>query len=145
VVLRLRTLARRPLEQHLELGLEGRDLLEQSAAVAVAAVGVPGGEETCCEREAGFAEPLLRGEALAVGGEVPEQMCPAELALLGVEVVVGPPAIRAGDAGEILAEQRRDLTLVTAGGDPEQALPARSKRPRACAARPPSASRSRRC
>ncbi len=58
-----------------------------------------------------------------MGGEVPEQVCPAELALLGVEVVVGAPAIRAGDAGEILAEQRPDLTLVTAGGDPEQRCP----------------------
>jgi len=54
-----------------------------------------------------------------VGGEVAHEVSPTELAPLGVEVVVGPPAIGAGDAGEVLAEQRLGLALVAVGGDPE--------------------------
>ncbi len=110
---------RRPFEQRLELGLEWRDLFKEVGAIARLPVVVPGREQPSCEREAGLAELLLGGEPFAVGGEVPGQVRPAELALFGVEVVVGAPAIRAGDAGEVLAEQRLDLALMTAGGDPE--------------------------
>src|SRR5665648_362454 len=41
----------------------------------------------------------------------------AELASLRVEVVVGPPAVRAGHAGELLAEQRLRLAAVAIGSD----------------------------
>src|SRR5665647_2283997 len=41
----------------------------------------------------------------------------AELASLRVEVVVGPPAVRAGHAGELLAEQRLGLAAVAIGSD----------------------------
>src|SRR5450759_1268338 len=43
----------------------------------------------------------------------------AELASLRVEVVVGPPAVRAGDAGELLAEQRLGLAAVAPLGAAE--------------------------
>jgi len=57
-----------------------------------------------------------------VGGEVPDQVGPAELASFGGEVVVGPPAIGGGDAREALAEQRLGFALVAVGGDPEDGL-----------------------
>src|SRR5665647_923887 len=47
------------------------------------------------------------------------QVRPAELASFHIEVVVGPPAVRAGDAGELLAEQRLGLAAVATLGDPE--------------------------
>jgi len=120
VVLGLGALARRLFEQRFELGLERRDLLEQAGAVAVLPVVLPGLEEPLGDREACLAELFLGGESLAVGGEVADEVRPAELALCGVEIVVGPPAIRADDAREVLAEQRLDLALMTAGGDPEE-------------------------
>src|SRR6266545_8145574 len=46
----------------------------------------------------------------------------AELAALGREVVVGRPAVRAGDASEVLAEERLRLALVAVGRDPEDRL-----------------------
>ncbi len=69
--------------------------------------------------EAVAAELLLFGHALAVGGEVSEQVRPAELPLVGVEVVVAAPAVGADDPGEALAEQRPGLEAVTSGSDPE--------------------------
>ena len=41
----------------------------------------------------GLAELLLCAQALRVGGEVPEEMRPTDLTSLGIEIVVGPPAI----------------------------------------------------
>ena len=58
-----------------------------------------------------------------MGGEVADEMSPAELSPFGIEVVVGPPAIGAGDAGELLAEQRLGLAAVAVGGDPQQRHP----------------------
>jgi hypothetical protein len=97
-------LARRPLEQRPELVLEWGDSLDQAGAVAVVPVRVPGGEDVRGDREAGLAELLLGAEPLAVGGEVSEQVRPAGLASLRVEVVVGPPAVGADDACDVLAE-----------------------------------------
>ena len=76
------------------------------------------------DQEAAVAELFLFGHAFAVGGEVSEQVGPAELALGGVEVVVAAPAVRADDPGEALAEQRPGLEGVAAGRDPEDRGPA---------------------
>jgi hypothetical protein len=54
-----------------------------------------------------------------VGGEVAEQVRPAELAPFGVEVVVAAPAVGADDPAVPLAEQRPGLEAVAAGRDPE--------------------------
>src|SRR5450756_2321623 len=75
------------------------------------------------------AQKQFGAEALAVGGEVADQVRPAELTSLGVEVVVGPPAVRAGDAGELLAEQRLSLALVATLGDAEDGGAARERPP----------------
>src|SRR5207249_9766353 len=72
VVLGARALAGGVLKQGSELCLERRDLRLQSGAAAVLLVGVPGGEEVVCDYE-----------AAAVGGEVPDQVGPAELPLGG--------------------------------------------------------------
>src|SRR5437773_328255 len=107
------------LEQPAELLLERRGLSLQPGTVAVGLVAGPGGEELACDAQALLAESLLFGHAFAVGGEVAEQMRPAELPLRRVEVVVAAPAVGADDPGEALAEQRPGLEGVAAGGDPE--------------------------
>ena len=119
VVLRLRALARGLFEQRSQLVRERLDPLEELAAITLVPVGVPGREQALCDRQAGLAELLLGGESFAVGGEVPQQVRPAELAPLGVEVVVGPPAVGAGDALEVLAEEGLGLAPMAVGGDPE--------------------------
>src|SRR5450756_1815714 len=43
----------------------------------------------------------------------------AQLPPFRIEVVVGPPAVRAGDAGELLAEQRLSLAAMATLGDAE--------------------------
>src|SRR6266542_2402240 len=65
------------------------------------------------------AELFLVGHAFAVGGEVSDQVGPAELSLARVEVVVAAPAVGADDPGEALAEQHPRLGRVAAGRDPE--------------------------
>src|SRR5450756_384529 len=112
-------LARRLLEQRPELLLERADALEQAVTVSVPAELSPGPEQPPRDLKAGRAELLLGAEPLAVGGEVAHQVGPAELAPLRVEIVVGPPAVRAGDAGEVLAEQRLGLAAVATLGDAE--------------------------
>ena len=72
-----------------------------------------------CPRKRGNSSPPNRELHFAVGGEVSEQVGPAELPLGGVEVVVAAPAVRADDPGEALAEQRPGLEGVAAGRDPE--------------------------
>src|SRR5207247_9423655 len=79
VVLRSRALAGRVLEHGAQLVLERRGLRLQPGAVAVGLVAVPGGEERVCDREAAASERFLLGHAFAVGGGVPEEVCPAEL------------------------------------------------------------------
>ena len=101
------------------LCLERRDLRLEPGAVAVGLVAVPGGEEVVGDLEAVAAELFLLGHAFAVGGEVAEQVGPAELPLARVEVVVAAPAVGADDPGEALAEQRPGLEAVAAGRDPE--------------------------
>src|SRR5450756_744242 len=145
VVPRLRALTRRLLEQRPELLLERADALAEAGAVSVPAALVPGGEQPPRDPKPGRAELLLGAESLAVGGEVAHQMSPTELAPLGVEVVVGPPAIGAGDAGEVLAEQRLGLAAVATLGDAEDRGAQGERAPEACACRRAGASRSRRC
>jgi hypothetical protein len=119
VVRRFRALARRVLEQRPELLLERGDPFEQAGSITFGPEGVPGCEDAAGDREASRAEVLLGSEPLAVGGEVAHEVGRAELAPFGVEVVVGPAAVGAGDAGEVLAEQRPDLALVPVSGDSE--------------------------
>src|SRR5450756_2743244 len=117
-------LARRLLEQRSERVLERAEALAEAGAVSVPAALVPGGEQPLRDLEAGRAELLLGAEPLAVGGEVAHEVRPTELAPLRVEVVVGPPAVRTGDAGEVLAEQRLGLAPVaTLGAAEERLLP----------------------
>src|SRR5439155_2309069 len=99
VVLRSRALAGGVLEERAEPALERRDPGLEAGPVAVLLVGVPGGEELVCDREAAVSERFLFADAVAVGGEVPGQVRPAELAPGEVEVVVAPPAVGADDAG----------------------------------------------
>src|SRR5439155_20589239 len=92
VVLRPRAFPGGVLEELAEFLLERRGLRLQPGPVGVCLVAGPGGEELARDAQALVAELLLFGHAFAVGGEVPEQMRPAELPLGGVEVVVAAPA-----------------------------------------------------
>jgi hypothetical protein len=62
----------------------GAKLGLETSAVAVLLVGTPGVEEVVRDLEAVVAELLLFGHAFAVGGEVSEQVRPAELPPAGV-------------------------------------------------------------
>jgi hypothetical protein len=106
-------------EDRAELVLEWRDLRLQVGSVVVGLVGLPGFEEGVGDHEPCVAEVFLFAHAFAVGGEVPEQVGPAELSLAGVEVVVASPPVRADDPGEPLAEERPGLEGVATGRDPE--------------------------
>src|SRR5438876_2971671 len=119
VVLRPRAFPGGVLEQPAELLLERRGLCLRPGTVGVGLVAGPGGEELARDAQALLAELLLFGHAFAVGGEVSEQMRPAERPLGRIEVVVAAPAIGADDPGEALAEQRPGLEGVAAGSDPE--------------------------
>jgi len=77
---------------------------------------LPGREQLSGNLQGGLAELLLGSDSLAVGGEVAYEMGPAELAPFRIEVVVGPPAIGAGDARELLAQERLGLALVAGRG-----------------------------
>jgi hypothetical protein len=102
--------------------------------VAVALEPLPGLEQVVRDHEAGVSEVFLFAHAFAVGGEVAQEVGPAELPLDGFEVVVAAPAVRADDAGEALAEQRPGLERVPAGRDPEHRGPAREHAPQGAAA-----------
>jgi len=65
----------------------------ETSPVAILLVSVPGVEEVVGDPEAVGAERFLLGQALAVGGEVSEQMGLAELPPAGIEVVVAAPAV----------------------------------------------------
>lgn len=82
-------------------------------------VVVPGGEEIAGDPQALLAERLLFDHAFAVGGEVAEEVRPAELSLAGIQVVVAAPAVGADDPGEALAKQRPGFEGVASGGDSE--------------------------
>jgi hypothetical protein len=69
--------------------------------------------------EAGVSEPSLFAHPFAVGGEVAEQVRPADLTAGRVEVVVGAPAVGADDPVVAFAEHRLGLGGVPAGRDPE--------------------------
>ena len=100
---------------------------------------------SCAIREPVAAEVALFREAFAVGGEVSEEVGPAELPLGGIEVVVAAPAVRADDPGEPLAEQRLGLERMPASGDPGTPRSGSSARPKRCGCGRRSSSRSRRC
>jgi len=104
VVLGLGALASGFLEQRAEFGLDRRDLAFEPGAVLVFVKAVPGLEETARECEPLLAEGLLGRESFRVTTEISVEMTPARLAAGGVDVVVGPPAVGAADAGELVAE-----------------------------------------
>ena len=58
-----------------------------------------------------LAKLLLLGEPLGVELEVPSHMRPARPAAFGVQVVIGPPAIRADNPG-VFADQGREPLAV---------------------------------
>ena len=107
------------LDERAEFGLDGCHLVGEPGAVLVIAEAVPGVEETTRELEALLAEEFLGGESFGVEAEVSLEVAPAGLAAFGVEVVVGPPAVGAADAGELLAEELLEAVAVAVGGDPE--------------------------
>jgi hypothetical protein len=99
--------------------LDGCHLGGEPGAVLVLVEAVPGVEQLVCELEALLAEELLGGEPFGVEAEISLEVTPAGLAALGVEEVVGPPAVGAADAVELGAEQLLEPVAVTVLGDPE--------------------------
>ena len=111
--------AQRGFKQGAELGLDRLHFALEPGAVSVVAVVVPGVEEAACELESLLAEGFLGGEPFGVEAEVSLEVAPAGLAAFGDDVVVGPPAVGAADAGELLAEQFLEPVAVAVFGDPE--------------------------
>src|SRR5206468_346002 len=68
VVLGALAVARGVLEQRAQLGLDGRHVGGQAVAVLVVVEAVPGLEEALGQRQAGLAEGLLLGQAVAQPG-----------------------------------------------------------------------------
>ena len=64
-----------------------------------------------------LAEALLGSESFGVGGEIADQVRPADLATVRDRSRGRPTSDRSRDAFEVLAEQRRRLALVAVGGD----------------------------
>jgi hypothetical protein len=106
----------------------------ETSPIAVLLVDVPEVEEVVCDPEAPVSKLFLVGHAFAVGGEVSDQVGPAELPVGGVEVVVGAPAVGADDPGEALAEQHPGLGRVAARRDPEHGGSAGQRAPQRPAA-----------
>jgi hypothetical protein len=104
----------------LELSFERGDAAFERAPVAVSSVDAPGGEEPFGDLQAALAELFLRSHPFGVRGEVANQVRPAHLAAVGVEPVVGPPAVGTGDPGELFSQQRDQFTLVPVWCDPQQ-------------------------
>jgi hypothetical protein len=92
-------------------------------AIATRPVVIPGGKEAPGEGKAGLPELFLRAQPLAMSGEVSGQVRPADLALLRVKVIVGPPPVAGGDAGKALRKQGLGLALVAVGGDAKDGGP----------------------
>jgi hypothetical protein len=84
---------------------------------------IPGRKQPPCDLQPRLAEALLGGEPCEVGGQIPDQVRPADLARGGIEAAVGPAAIGADDPFEIPAKQGDRLALVAVGGDPEEGRP----------------------
>jgi hypothetical protein len=80
-------------ELGLELGLQWRDPGPEPGSVAVLLELLPGFEELVGDGEAGGSEVCLFAQSFAVGGEVAEEVRPAQLTSVGVEVVVSAPAV----------------------------------------------------
>src|SRR3954451_13327086 len=78
------------LEQRAQLTFEWGDPAFECRPVAVLLVDLPGGEELFGDPQPGLAELFLCGHAFGVGGEVAEQVRPAQLPFVGRELVVGP-------------------------------------------------------
>jgi hypothetical protein len=106
---RVRLLFRPALQQLSHRGLDRLHLCDQPLAVLVLGERLP---QPPGERQAGIAEPPLLGQVLGAAAKVAQQVLPADLAAFGVEVVVGPPAVRAGDPVEVIAEQLIQIARV---------------------------------
>src|SRR6266516_5511498 len=92
---------------------------EMAIDILVLVEAVPGLEETARACEPLLAEGLLGGVSFRVTTEISLEMTPARLAAGGVDVVVGPPAVGAADAGELVAEQFLEAVAVAVLGDAE--------------------------
>ena len=88
-------------------------------AVAVLLELLPGLEQVVGDDQAGGSEVFLFAHSFAVGGEVAEQVRPADLAVGRVEVVVAAVAVGADDPVVAFAEHGLRLGGVPAGRDPE--------------------------
>src|SRR6266542_4165110 len=75
-----------------------------SGALTVLLELLPGVEQVVRDDQSGVSEVFLCAHPFAVGGEVAEQVRPADLAAGRVEVVVATPAVRADDPGVAFAE-----------------------------------------
>src|SRR5450759_2663755 len=120
-----RRLARRLLEQRPKLLLERADPLKQALAVSVPAELSPGGEQPLRDPKPGRAELLLGAEPLAVGGEVAQQMRPAELPPFRIEVVERPTS---GPRRRRRRTPRRAAPAPRGGGDRQRCERPRRKR-----------------
>ena len=67
--------------------------------------------------------------------EVALEVLPAGLAAVGVDVVIGPPAVRAEDPFVVLADQLLEAVAVAVLGDPEDRRLWRASLSTACAPR----------
>ena len=120
---------RRRLEQRLQLFLQGGDTAGQLSAIVARLVVIPGNEETRSDGKPGLAELFLLPPALGVGGEVPSEMGPTQLAPLRFQVVMGLPAVAGGDTREAITEQRSGLPLMAVGGDAKDGRAAGERTP----------------
>ena len=108
------------LEQFAQLGLDRRHLGREPGAVLVLTERAPDRKQPLGEHDA-----RLRRRAFCSASpsewrrEISLEVLPARLAALGVEVVIGPPAVRADDPLEVLADQLLQAVAVAVLGDPE--------------------------
>ena len=116
-------------DERAQVGFDRRDLVGEPGAVLVFVVAVPGLEEAAGELEAVLAEVLLGREPFGVEAEVSLEVAPACLPAFGVDLVVGPPAVGAADAGKPLAEEFLEPVVVAVGRDQEDRRLGRGRGP----------------
>jgi hypothetical protein len=121
------------LEQLAQLGLDRLHLLCKARAVLMLGKGAPDREQPVGERKALLTEYFLQRESLGVTAKVAIDVLPADLTAVGVKVVLGPPAIRAGDPFEVLADQLFQTVAMAVLSDPEDRRLGRRRSPQRAA------------
>src|SRR6266508_3304923 len=106
------------LERCAQLRLDRLHFAGEAPAVAVFFEGLPDLEQAPGQRQAGLAEAPLLAEPFGVAAKVSDEVLPADLAALWVEVVVGPPAVGADDPA-VATDQLVEPVAVAVFGDPE--------------------------